>query len=62
MTDEGYTSFTLNLTDEERGDWQMLAELSAETVEQTIRRVMKHAIDERLPTSSRAGSTSDEPA
>lgn len=48
MTDEGYTSFTLNLSDEERGDWQMFAELSAETVEQAIRRVMKRAIDERL--------------
>jgi hypothetical protein len=48
MTDEGYTSFTLQLSDEERGDWQMLAELSGETLEQTIRRVMRRAVDERL--------------
>jgi hypothetical protein len=41
-------SFTLQLSDEERGDWTMLAELSGETLEQTIRRVMRRAVDEQL--------------
>jgi hypothetical protein len=41
-------SFTLQLSDEERGDWTMLAELAGETLEQTIRRLMARAVDEQL--------------
>jgi hypothetical protein len=41
-------SFTLQLSDEERGDWTMLAELSGETLEQTIRRLMGRAVQEQL--------------
>jgi hypothetical protein len=41
-------SFTLQLSDEERGDWTMLAELAGETLEQTIRRLMNRAVDEQL--------------
>jgi hypothetical protein len=44
-------SFTLQLSDEERGDWTMLAELSGETVEQTIRRLMGRAVQEQLDYS-----------
>jgi hypothetical protein len=41
-------TFTLRLTPEERAEWETFAELTSETVEQVLRRVMKRAIDERL--------------
>jgi hypothetical protein len=41
-------SFTLELSDEELSDWQAFAELTSETLEQVLRRVMRRAIDERL--------------
>jgi hypothetical protein len=47
LMDEDAT-FTLRLTAEERTDWESFAELSGETLEQTIRRLLRRAIDERL--------------
>jgi hypothetical protein len=41
-------TFTLRLSDEELADWQAFAELTSETLEQVLRRVMRRAIDERL--------------
>jgi hypothetical protein len=41
-------SFTLELSDEELADWQAFAELTSETLEQVLRRVMRRAIDERF--------------
>jgi hypothetical protein len=46
LMDEDAT-FTLRLTAEERTDWEAYAELSDETLEQTIRRLMRRAIAER---------------
>jgi hypothetical protein len=46
LMDEDAT-FTLRLTAEERSDWQAFAELSDETLEQTIRRLVRRAITER---------------
>jgi hypothetical protein len=41
-------SFTLALSDEERSDWSMIAELAGETLEMTIRRLMGRAVPEKL--------------
>jgi hypothetical protein len=41
-------SFTLALSDEERSDWSMIAELAGETLEMTIRRLMGRAVREQL--------------
>jgi hypothetical protein len=40
-------TFTLRLSDEELVEWQAFAELSNETLEQTIRRLLRRAITER---------------
>ena len=48
MEEHDSESLTLALSDEERGDWTMLAELAGETLEQTIRRLMARAVDEQL--------------
>jgi hypothetical protein len=40
-------TFTLQLSDEDRAEWKAYAELSGETLEQTIRRLMRRAITER---------------
>jgi hypothetical protein len=40
-------TFTLRLSDEELVEWQAFAELSSETLEQTIRRLLRRAITER---------------
>jgi hypothetical protein len=47
MEDDGQ-SFTINLSDEEKGDWEMVAQLARETLEQTIRRLMGRAVQEQL--------------
>jgi hypothetical protein len=41
-------TFTLRLSNEERSEWETFAEQSGETIEQTIRRVMRRAVQERL--------------
>jgi hypothetical protein len=40
-------TFTLRLTAEERADWETFAEVTSETLEQVLRRLMRHAIGER---------------
>jgi hypothetical protein len=40
-------TFTLRLSDEELVEWQAFAELSNETLEQSLRRLMRRAIQER---------------
>jgi hypothetical protein len=41
-------TFTLHASVEERNEWESFAELSGESLEQTIRRLLRRAIDERL--------------
>ena len=41
-------TFTLRLSDEERSEWETFAAQSGETIEQTIHRVMRRAVQERL--------------
>jgi hypothetical protein len=45
--DEAAETLTWQLSDEERADWFAFAESSGETLEQTIRRLVRRAIRER---------------
>jgi hypothetical protein len=40
-------TFTLRLSDEERGEWETFAAQSGETIEQTLHRLMRRAVQER---------------
>jgi hypothetical protein len=46
--DQETETLTLRITEEESLDWQAHAERSGETVEETIHRVMRRAVQEQL--------------